>query len=55
MEEAQVEAVVKGSLGKKSGSTAKRAGDVAQVMECLPSKCKALSSNPNTTKGKLMN
>jgi hypothetical protein len=25
---------------------AKSAGDVAQVVECLPSKCEALSSNP---------
>jgi hypothetical protein len=29
---------------------AKRTGDVAQVVEHLPSKCKALSSNPNTAK-----
>jgi hypothetical protein len=26
-----------------------RAGGVVQVMECLPSKFEALSSNPNTT------
>jgi hypothetical protein len=26
------------------------AGDVAQVVEHLPSKCKALSSNPSTAK-----
>jgi hypothetical protein len=31
----------KGSLG---------AGGVAQVVECLPSKCEALSSNPGPTK-----
>jgi hypothetical protein len=29
---------------------AKRAGGVAQVVECLPCKCKALSSNPSTAK-----
>jgi hypothetical protein len=28
------------------------AGGVAQVEEHLPSKCEALSSNPNTAKGK---
>jgi hypothetical protein len=27
-----------------------RAGRVAQVTECLPSKCESLSSNPKTTK-----
>jgi uncharacterized membrane protein len=27
----------------------KRAGGVSQVVECLPSKCEALSSNPITT------
>jgi hypothetical protein len=25
-------------------------GGIAQVVECLPSKCKALNSNPNTAK-----
>jgi hypothetical protein len=30
----------------------KRAGEVAQVVECLPSMCEALSSNPTTTKKK---
>jgi hypothetical protein len=29
---------------------AKRAGNMAQVVEHLPSKCKALSSNHNTAK-----
>jgi hypothetical protein len=29
-----------------------RVGDVAQVIECLPSKQEALSSNPNTAKRK---
>jgi hypothetical protein len=28
----------------------RRAGDVAQVVVCLPSKCEALSSNLSTTK-----
>jgi hypothetical protein len=28
----------------------KRAVDMAQAVECHPSKCKALSSNPSTTK-----
>jgi hypothetical protein len=27
-----------------------RAGKVDQVVECLPSKCEALSSNPNAAK-----
>jgi hypothetical protein len=29
----------------------RRAGGMAPVVECLPSKLKALSSNPHTTKG----
>jgi hypothetical protein len=29
---------------------AKRAGGLAQEVECLPSKCKALISNPSTAK-----
>jgi hypothetical protein len=32
--------------------TQKRAGGVVQVLECLPSKCEALSSNPSTKKKK---
>jgi hypothetical protein len=28
------------------------AGGMVQAVECLPSKCKVLSSNPNTTKKK---
>jgi hypothetical protein len=28
----------------------KRVGDVAHMIEFLPSKCEALSSNPNSTK-----
>jgi hypothetical protein len=32
-----------------------RAGGVVQVIECLPSKHKALSSNPSTTKIKNVN
>jgi hypothetical protein len=31
---------------------AKRAGGFTQEVECLPSKCKALSSNPSTAKRK---
>jgi hypothetical protein len=27
-------------------------GDMTQVLECLPSKCEALDSNPSTTKKK---
>jgi hypothetical protein len=39
--------------GKKTKKPkGKRAGGVAQVTECLPSKYKALSSKPNTTKKK---
>jgi hypothetical protein len=30
----------------------KRAGGMAEVVECLPCKCDALSSNPNNTKKK---
>jgi hypothetical protein len=33
-------------------TNAKRAGDMAQVVECLPSKLKAPSSNPSTAKKK---
>jgi hypothetical protein len=33
---------------------AKRAGVVAQVVACLPSICKALSSNPSTNKKNLL-
>jgi hypothetical protein len=33
-------------------SNTKRTGRVAQVVECLPSKHKALSANPCTTKKK---
>jgi hypothetical protein len=29
-----------------------KAGEVAQVVKCLPSKCEALSSNPTTAKKK---
>jgi hypothetical protein len=31
-------------------STQKRAGGVAQVVECLPRKCEVLSLNPSTPK-----
>jgi hypothetical protein len=37
----------------KKITKAKRAGGVAQVVECLPSKFKALSSKPSTEKKKL--
>jgi hypothetical protein len=30
----------------------KRGGRVAQVVECLPSKCEALNSNPSATKNR---
>jgi hypothetical protein len=30
----------------------KRAGGITQVIECMPSKCKALNSNPSTLKKK---
>jgi hypothetical protein len=44
---------VQAGLGKKLDpiskiTRAKRDGCVAQVVECLPSKCKGLSSNPST-------
>jgi hypothetical protein len=32
----------------------KRAGGVTQAIECLPSKCETLSSNPTTIKNKLV-
>jgi hypothetical protein len=49
--------MVQTSLGKKrdphlQNNQSKRAGGVAQVVEHLPSKCKALSSNPKTKKSK---
>jgi hypothetical protein len=31
-------------------STQNRAGGVTQVIQCLPNKCEALSSNPSTAK-----
>jgi hypothetical protein len=40
-------------LKKKSMIKIKKT--MAQVVECLPSKCKALSSNPNITKKKKKN
>jgi hypothetical protein len=36
----------------KIPNTKKRAGRVTHVVDCLPSKCEALSSNPSTTKKK---
>jgi hypothetical protein len=36
----------------KKNPSLKRAHGVVQVVEQLPSKCKALSSNPSTTKKK---
>jgi hypothetical protein len=47
--------MVQAGLGKKQHpisktTRAKRGGGVAQVIECLPTKCKALSSNPRTAK-----
>jgi hypothetical protein len=40
------------SIKKKKKTKAKRAGGEAQVVECLPSECKALSSKHRTTKTK---
>jgi hypothetical protein len=37
---------------KKKKTPQKRAGAVAQVVVCLPSKCEILSSNPNSAKKK---
>jgi hypothetical protein len=50
---------VQTGLGKKQNlifkiTRGKRAGGMAQVVECLPSKHKALSSNPSTTNTKKM-
>jgi hypothetical protein len=42
------------SPGKKCESVAKRAGDMAQVIEHLPSKCKAPGSSSSTAKTKKM-
>jgi hypothetical protein len=36
----------------KNNQTKNRAGGVAQVVACLPSKCESLSSNPSTSKKK---
>jgi hypothetical protein len=41
--------IVQETLSWKNSSQ-KRAGGVAQVVECLPRKCEVLSSSPNTTK-----
>jgi hypothetical protein len=41
--------MVQETLSKKY-PTQKRAGGVAQAVECLPSKCEALNSNPSTAK-----
>jgi hypothetical protein len=38
--------------GRKEGRK-ERASGVTQVIECLPSKCEALSSNPSTAKKKV--
>jgi hypothetical protein len=38
-----------GTLSPKE-SEEKRTGGMAKEVECLPRECKALSSNPNTTK-----
>jgi hypothetical protein len=47
--------VVQANLGIKHGpiskiTNAKSAGDMTQVVECLPGNYKALSSNPRTAK-----
>jgi hypothetical protein len=47
----QPEQIVQETLSEKY-PTQKRAGGVAQVVECLPSQHEALSSNPCTTKNK---
>jgi hypothetical protein len=36
---------------KKLYLKAQRAGGMAQMLACLPGKCKVLSSNPGTVKG----
>jgi hypothetical protein len=36
----------------RKNPTQNRAGEVAEVVECLPSKCEALSSNPSNIKKK---
>jgi hypothetical protein len=44
----QPKQIVHETLSRKY-PTQKRAGRVTQVVECLPSKCEALSSHPTTT------
>jgi hypothetical protein len=45
--QSQPEQIVCKTLSQKNPSQ-KRAGRVAQVVQCLSSKCEALNSNPNT-------
>jgi hypothetical protein len=51
MVQSQPGQIVREALPQKT-STQKRAGKVVQVVECLTSKCGALSSSPTTTKNK---
>jgi hypothetical protein len=49
--------VLQAGLGKNvrlcpQNNDSEKSWEVADVIECLPSKCKALSSNPSTTKKK---
>jgi hypothetical protein len=41
---------VQANLGKKQDPILKRSGGMVEMVEHLPSKCKALISNPSTTK-----
>jgi hypothetical protein len=41
-----------GLVGRLNKMLAVRAGAMAQVVGCMPSKCKALSSNPSTKNNK---
>jgi hypothetical protein len=40
------------SIANDVSKEQRRAGEIVQVVECLPSKCKSLSSNPRTIKKK---
>jgi hypothetical protein len=47
----RIQAGIKARLYSKN-NLSKKAESMAKVVECLPCKCKALTSNPSTTKKK---
>jgi hypothetical protein len=51
--QSQPEKIVFETLSRGKNTTQKRDGGLAQVIECLLSKCKTLSSNANATTKKI--